>query len=276
MDIIEINDLVIFAKHGVLPEEKSLGQKFQLSVKLYTDLYKAGKNDSLDDTINYAKAAQDICDYFSEKSFDLIEAAAEYTAEKLLRGFYPALSEIELTVKKPWAPVGLPLEYCGITIHRKWHTAYLSLGSNMGNREEYLKQALEAVKSNELLRLKKVSRFIDTEPYGKTDQEIFLNAACEVKTLMSPEELLRFCNETEAGANRVRDVRWGPRTLDMDIIFYDDYIIDEAEPWLIIPHADMHNRSFVLEPMNEIAPGYIHPVYGESVRVLYERIKAFE
>lgn len=273
MDIIEINNLEIFAKHGVLPAEKELGQKFLISIKLYTELHSAGLSDCISGTIDYGMVCKFIEEVFTRETYNLIEAAAEYMARALLLRFRPQLKEVEITVKKPWAPIGIPVDYCGVTIHRKWHTAYLSLGSNMGDREAYIRLAINAFKEHKLCRVTKQSGVLETEPYGKTDQDSFLNAACVVKTLLRPEELLQLCHEIEEKANRVRTEKWGPRTLDVDIIFYDDIIIDTKEPSLIIPHVDMHNRLFVLEPLNEIAPGYIHPVYGTSVRNLYERIK---
>lgn len=276
MDKILINDLKVYAYHGLLPEEKSLGQFFIVSVELSGDFQAAGFSDSIEGTINYAEVCHFINGYMQENNYDLIEAVAENLARQLLLCFSPQLKEVTVSIKKPGAPIGLVLENAQVVIHRKWHTAILALGSNMGEREKYINDALEFIDNDELCRVVRMASLYETKPYGKTDQEDFMNTACCIETLMDPEQLLKLCHEAEEAAGRVRKERWGPRTLDVDIIFYEDIILNEKEPWLEIPHADMHNRSFVLEPVNEIAPAYIHPIYGESVRVLYERLKAKE
>ena len=109
----------------------------------------------------------------------------------------------------------------------------------------------------------KVSDFIITKPYGNVEQDNFLNGAIKIQTLYSPKMLLEFLQKLELDAKRVRTVHWGPRTLDLDIIFYDDMIIDEET--LTIPHPDMANRDFVLTPLNQIAPHHMHPVFKKSI-----------
>ena len=99
---------------------------------------------------------------------------------------------------------------------------------------------------------------IETEPYGVTDQPSFLNGAARISTLLTPHELLDELHRIEAEAGRERIIHWGPRTLDLDIIFYDDLVMSDDD--LCIPHVDMHNRSFVIEPMKELAPYKMHPV----------------
>lgn len=272
MDKIIIENLVVFARHGVCQEEQVLGQKFLVSAVLYTNTQMAGLSDELSGTIDYGKVCQFITDYMSKNTFRLIETVAEYIARELLIKFSPMLHGVKVTIKKPWAPVGLPLDCCSVEIYRRWHTAYLSLGSNMGDRRNYLKNAVSELKKHKLTRVTKQSSLIETKPYGNTDQDDFLNGCVELKTLLSPEELLSLCHSIEKNAGRERKVHWGPRTLDLDIILYDDIVLDSREPNLIIPHADMKNRRFVLEPLNEIAPGVVHPLYGESIRVMYERL----
>ena len=103
-----------------------------------------------------------------------------------------------------------------------------------------------------------------------TDQDNFLNGCLELETLLPPEELLEELNRIESEAGRERKVHWGPRTLDLDIIFYDDLIVQETE--LCIPHVDMQRRSFVLEPLAQIAPYKRHPVYGKTVKEMLEEM----
>ena len=140
----------------------------------------------------------------------------------------------------------------------------------MGDKEQYLKNAIEKLGSTDDCRVTAISKFIETEPYGGVEQDTFLNGCLEIRTLMTPEELLKRVNTIEAEEGRVRTIHWGPRTLDIDILLYDNETIYTDD--LKIPHIDMHNRMFVLEPLCEIAPYAIHPVLGKSVMRLKEKL----
>ncbi len=120
--------------------------------------------------------------------------------------------------------------------------------------------------------VEKASEIIRSTPYGGVDQEEFLNGVVAARTYLSPEELLEVLHEIEASENRERKVHWGPRTLDLDIIFYDDLIQDDEE--LCIPHIDMQNRDFVLLPMMELAPYKRHPVTGKSVQEMITELRS--
>lgn len=269
MDIIHIRRLEIFANHGVIPEENTLGQKFIISADLYKDLRRAGKTDDVNETVHYGQAAV-LIKQISEKSvFKLIEKLAEEIADALLKKF--PVEKVKVTIEKPWAPVRLPLETVAVEIERQWHTAYLSIGSNMGDKEQYLKNAIEKLGSTDGCRVTAISKFIETEPYGGVEQDTFLNGCIEIRTLMTPDELLKRINAIEAEEGRVRTIHWGPRTLDIDILLYDNEIIYTDD--LKIPHIDMHNRMFVLVPLSEIAPYAIHPVLGKSVMRMKEKLE---
>ncbi len=269
MDIIHIRRLEIFANHGVIPEENTLGQKFIISADLYKDLRRAGKTDDVNETVHYGQAAV-LIKQISEKSvFKLIEKLAEEIADALLKKF--PVEKVKVTIEKPWAPVRLPLETVAVEIERQWHTAYLSIGSNMGDKEQYLKNAIEKLGETSDCQVTAVSKFIETEPYGGVEQDTFLNGCIEIRTLMTPDELLKRINAIEAEEGRVRTIHWGPRTLDIDILLYDNEIIYTDD--LKIPHIDMHNRMFVLVPLSEIAPYAIHPVLGKSVMRMKEKLE---
>ena len=270
MDKIKIEELEVFAKHGVFPEENVLGQKFLVSAVLYTDTRKAGQTDDLTASIHYGEISQFIDRFMKEHTFRLLERAAERLAEELLL-HTPLLKRIELEIKKPWAPVGLPLKTVSVEIDRSWHTAYIALGSNMGDREKYITDAVEALGALKGCVVEKCSSFIETPPYGVTDQDDFLNGCLKLRTLFYPKELLRELNRIEMEAGRERIVHWGPRTLDLDIIFYDDLVCQEED--LCIPHVEMHKRTFVLQPLHEIAPYKRHPVYGQTVREMLEALE---
>ena len=270
MDKIKIKDLEVFANHGVFPEENTLGQKFIVSADLYTDTRKAGKTDDLTASIHYGEVSAFIEMWLKKHTYKLLESAAENLAEELLLK-YPGMRAIRLEIKKPWAPIRLPLKTVSVEIERAKHTAYIAMGSNMGDREKYIKDAVKLLDSVRGCTVKRVSDLIETPPYGVTDQDDFLNGCLELETLLTPRELLRELNRIEAEAGRERTVHWGPRTLDLDIIFYDDEMIREKD--LCIPHVDMHNRRFVLEPLSQIAPYMRHPVYGKTVVEMYETLK---
>jgi 2-amino-4-hydroxy-6-hydroxymethyldihydropteridine diphosphokinase len=155
----------------------------------------------------------------------------------------------------------------GKAISSRKKSAYIGLGSNIEPRKEYLDTAIKMLSESEGIELTAVSSYINTEPFGYTDQADFMNAVVEISTDLTPEELLSLCNRIESSLKRKRDIRWGPRTIDLDIILYGDYIIDEKN--LIIPHSHMCYREFVLEPLNEIAPDVVHPVFKKTISHLY-------
>lgn len=149
------------------------------------------------------------------------------------------------------------------------HIAYIAFGSNIGNRQEYIKKAIEKLNENGM-KIIKISKLYETEPYGFLEQENFINGVVKVKTEDSPQELLNKLMKIEIDLQRVRDVRWGPRTIDLDILCYDNIVIDTDN--LKIPHIDMQNRRFVLEPFCDVEPDYIHPVLGKSIALLYKEL----
>ena len=119
-------------------------------------------------------------------------------------------------------------------------------------------------------RVEEVSSWIATAPYGVTEQDEFLNGCLKLRTLLTPEELLQVLHKIELDAGRERKIHWGPRTLDLDIIFYDDLIVETET--LCIPHVEMHKREFVLRPLHEIAPYKHHPCNGKTVREMLEEL----
>ena len=149
--------------------------------------------------------------------------------------------------------------------------AYISIGSNLGDREENCRQAIKLIEKNGIA-VRKQSRMYETEPWGIKDQPKFINMAIEVETDKKPEELLRILKEIEKEIGRKETTKWGPRVIDLDILFYDDLILKTED--LEIPHPLLHERDFVLKPLCEIAPEKKHPVTGKTVKEMLENLKA--
>lgn len=269
-DRIIIENLKVYAYHGVYPEEREKGQNFYLNAVLETDFRKAGNTDELEQTTNYGEVCRFMDAFMTENTYRLIETAAETMAEAILLHF-PLIKWVTLEVRKPEAPIPLPFESVSVKVSRGWRKAYLSCGSNMGDKAGYLDKGIEALRADLKCRVLKVSDWMATTPYGGVAQEDYLNGALEIETLYTPEELLQKIHEIEQENGRERIVRWGARTLDLDILLYEGCVLFTDE--LKIPHVDMANRDFVLAPLAQIAPYEQHPVLNKSIGVLYEEVK---
>lgn len=262
LDRIHIRNLEVFGRHGVFPEENRLGQKFIINATLYIRTREAGLKDDLTKSVHYGEVSHFMARYMTEHTFGLIEAVAEQMARAVLLQF-PAMQKITLEISKPWAPIGLPLDAVSVEITRGWHSSYVAVGANLGDRETYIRRGIASLNSREDCVVERVSSLIPTKPYGVEEQPDFLNGMVELRTLLFPEELLGVLHEVEQEAKRERKVHWGPRTLDLDIIFYDDRVVDKEN--LKIPHPDMQNREFVLKPLAELVPYLRHPLIGKTV-----------
>ncbi len=144
----------------------------------------------------------------------------------------------------------------------KEHTVYLALGSNLGDRLANLKQAIAALTPQ--MEVKAKSSVYETPPWGYADQPKFLNQVLKVKTYLDPEPLLKHLKRLEVALGRKETFPNGPRLIDMDILFYDDLVLNGAS--LVIPHPRLHERGFVLLPLMDINPDLVHPVNKKSVR----------
>jgi len=146
---------------------------------------------------------------------------------------------------------------------------YIGIGSNLGDKRKNIRRAIEALGSDPRNRLVRCSPLYCTEPVGKTDQDWFVNGVVSLETLMGPGELLGFLLSVEKKMGRRREEKWGPRTIDLDILFYGDQILEDAD--LSIPHPRLQERRFVLVPLRDVAPDLVHPVLGKPVsRILAE------
>jgi 2-amino-4-hydroxy-6-hydroxymethyldihydropteridine diphosphokinase len=151
---------------------------------------------------------------------------------------------------------------------------YLGLGSNLGDRKDYINKAVSRLVSYPEIVLLKTSSIIETEPYGKTDQPFFLNCVMKIDTTLSAQKLLRLCLKTETNLGRIRNEKWGPRTIDIDILFYGTEIIEEND--LIIPHPGIQERKFVLASLAELCPDLVHPVLNKRIKELNQQLELKE
>jgi 2-amino-4-hydroxy-6-hydroxymethyldihydropteridine diphosphokinase len=156
-------------------------------------------------------------------------------------------------------------------VETKSALAFIALGSNLGDRKRALEAALHSLAQARGIAVQRVSSFHETEPVGgPPGQGMFLNAAAILETTLNPFDLLRVLQNIEEQLGRVRDVRWDARTLDLDLLFYDDQILNTPE--LTLPHPALATRPFVLEPLAEIAPEAVDPATGRTIRELLEQL----
>ena len=278
-DYVKITNLEVFANHGVLQTERKNGQKFYFDVTFELDTWRAAiveNKDARPDralfrTVNYAEACMKIDEYEKTHTVGLIETAAENLARYLLHEYEGVVKSVTVEIRKPNAPIPKILDHPSVRITRSWHEAYISLGSNLGDREQYLCGALKLLTDEPDIIVEEASKIIETEPYGPVKQGNFLNACAHLRTICEPEELLSIMQNIENMAGRKREVHWGPRTLDLDLLFYDDIIM--GTDFLCIPHPEMEKRSFVLDPLAEIAPYLRHPISKKTILQMKQELE---
>ena len=190
----------------------------------------------------------------TENTYKLIEKAAQSIAEAILLE-YGLVKSVDIEVRKPEAPIDMEFGSVSVKINRGWNDVLVAVGSNMGDSRGYIENGLAELENSRYIKDMKRSELIVTKPYGYTDQDDFINGAVRLKTMLSPRGLLDLLHDIENKADRKRIIHWGPRTLDLDILLYDDIRMNDKE--LTIPHPDMKNREFVLKPLAEIAPHII-------------------
>ncbi len=153
---------------------------------------------------------------------------------------------------------------------RKKVKLFLSLGSNIGDKYENLRRAKSLLEKNYIIILKS-SKIYTTKPFGYTDQDDFLNECLLCHTDKTPEDVLNVIKEIESNLKRKRIIRWGPRTIDVDILFYDNEIINKDD--LTVPHPGIPERDFVLRPLMDLEPDFVHPILNKTIKELYSEIE---
>ena len=175
MDKIYLKNIEIFANHGVFQEEKTLGQKFILSLELSLDFHKAAKDGDLSASVHYGELCHNVEKVFKEEVCDLLETLV-YKVGAYVLDTYEVVKEVKISLKKPWAPISRHLDYAAVETTIARHKAYITLGSNIGNKEQYIRSAIEKINELEGTKVTKESKLLVTKPWGKEDQEDFLNA----------------------------------------------------------------------------------------------------
>ncbi|WP_068321232.1 2-amino-4-hydroxy-6-hydroxymethyldihydropteridine diphosphokinase [Janibacter terrae] len=251
--------------HGVLADEKRDGQEFVVDVVLHVDLAPAGRTDDLALTINYAEVGADVVARIEGPSLDLIESLAEQIAGDALAR--PGVRSVEVTVHKPSAPVGVPFGDVAVSVTRtRAVPVVIALGANLGDAAATLQAAVDDL--GDAVRTVRRAPFVTTDPVGGPDQPRYTNTVLVGTTALDPRTLLERLHAVEARHGRVREVRWGARTLDLDLVQYgdpargDDVVSDD--PTLTLPHPRAHERGFVLQPWSRVDPDAVLRV-GERV-----------
>ncbi len=250
-DRIVLQGISARGHHGVLDFEKADGQDFVVDVALEVDLRRPGRSDLLAHTVDYAEVAADVISLVTGPSLDLIEAVADKIAMAVLQR--PLVQAVQVTVHKPQAPVGVPFGDVRVLVERhRDEPVVIALGANLGGVQATLEAAVRALADVDGLRIIAVSDLFETDPVGGPEQPVYLNAVVLARTRLAAFALLTELHEIEADRGRVRETRWGARTLDLDLIQYGDPVkgseLVSQDPELRLPHPRAHERAFVLAP----------------------------
>lgn len=255
-DRITLTGLRARGFHGVFPEERRDGQDFVVDAELELDVSAAAASDDLAQTADYGALAARLHEIVTGPPFALIEKLAVRLAYACLED--RRVQAATATVHKPAAPIPLPFGDVTVRVRRERVRAVLSLGSNLGDRLAHLQAGLDVLA--ERLAVLAVSPVYETAPVGGPEQGPYLNAVV-LATVADPESALRAAHAAEQAEHRVRGVRFGPRTLDVDVISVDGVVSDD--PRLTLPHPRAHERAFVLAPWADLDPHA--PIDGRTV-----------
>jgi len=266
-DRIDISGLRAVTIVGALAHEREIPQPLQIDLSLDVDLRDAGRTDELGDTVHYGLVADRVIAAVEESKDILLERLVARIADEVLSFDRVDAVDVELTKLRP--PIAVDATSTSVRIRRTRadadlpahtvNTAYVALGSNLGDRESYLRLGVHG-----LGHVTAMSSVYETDPVGGPDgQGAYLNMVVEVETSLDPFALLRRCQRIESEAMRQRVVRWGPRTLDVDIIQFGDVSIHSDD--LVVPHPRFAERRFVLEPLAEIAPHRCPPDWDSTL-----------
>lgn len=260
-DRIVVTGIRGHGRHGVFDHERRDGQEFAVDVELEVGTTAAARSDDLADTVDYGQVAIAVHALIVGEPVDLVETLAERIADACLA--FGGVHAVTVTVHKPSAPIPVPFDDVQLRIRRTApvrRPVALALGSNLGDSATVLQAAVDDLAALPGLSLGAVSAVYRTAPVGGPEQPDYLNAVVVGETTLDPLALLTATQGVERAHHRVRDVRWGPRTLDVDVIALGDEVVDE--PTLQVPHPRAHERAFVLVPWTDADPAAVIPGRG--------------
>lgn len=257
--------------HGVFEHEKRDGQVFIVDVELEVDLRRAGGSDDLEHTVNYGEIGAAALARIEGEAFDLIERLAEVIAQDCVAR--PLVEAATVRVHKPQAPVGVEFSDVEVVVRRERESAevVIALGANLGDPVETILAAAGQLRRRAGLHGTALSGLYETDPVGGPEQPVYVNAVLTGRTRAAPHTLLERLHRIEADFGRTREIRWGARTLDLDLIQYgtpgSTAEVVSADPDLTLPHPRAHERGFVLLPWLDVdpnaqlrTPSGVHPV----------------
>jgi dihydroneopterin aldolase/2-amino-4-hydroxy-6-hydroxymethyldihydropteridine diphosphokinase len=268
--------------HGVFEHERREGQEFVVDVELAVDLAPAGGSDDLADTVNYGEIGAAALARIEGEPHDLIERLADLVAQDAL--LHPGVDEVTVTVHKPQAPVGVPFGDVTVSVTRRREPVpvVVAVGANLprgrSGPHESAASAIESLAHHPAVHVVAASGLHDSDPVGGPEQPVYVNAVVLARTSLSPTSLLRELHALEAAFDRVREVRWGARTLDLDLVQYGDPSqgtdVTSISERLTLPHPRAHERAFVLVPWLEVDPDAVlrHEGAVVPVSVLVDRV----
>ena len=260
-DRIVVTGIRGHGRHGVFDHERRDGQEFAVDVELEVGTTAAARSDDLADTVDYGQVAIAVHALIVGEPVDLVETLAERVADACLA--FGGVHAVSVTVHKPSAPIPVPFDDVQLRIRRTApvrRPVALALGSNLGDSATVLQAAVDDLAALPGLSLGAVSAVYRTAPVGGPEQPDYLNAVVVGETTFDPLALLTATQGVERAHHRVRDVRWGPRTLDVDVLALGDEVVDE--PTLQVPHPRAHERAFVLVPWTDADPAAVIPGRG--------------
>jgi len=254
-DQIVLQGISAHGFHGVLDAEKADGQAFIVDVSLEVDLRRAGRSDLLGHTVNYAEVVAEVESLITGPSLDLIETLADQIAVAALRR--QLVQAVEVTVHKPQAPIPVSFDDVHVVVQRRRdEPVVIALGANLGAVQATLEAAVRQLAEVDGIRITAVSDLFESDPVGGPEQPVYLNAVVLARTRLAAYALLTELHGIEADHGRVRETRWGARSLDLDLIQYgdpesdSDLVSSDAE--LRLPHPRAHERAFVLAPWSGV------------------------
>ena len=261
-DRIELRGLRLLGAHGAAAGEEALAQPFEVDLDVFADLSRAGRSDQLAHTADYGALCEAVRTVIEGPHVALLEHLAEKVARAVMVAGGPVVSGVGVAVRKLRPPVPFQLASAGVSVYRSAPAptrAFVALGSNLGDRWANLRRGVAGLPD-----VVAISPVYETEPVGgPAGQGRYLNMVAELMTRRSPSELLAAAQQAEAAALRQRGERWGPRTLDVDILLYGEEKI--ATPDLLVPHPRMWERGFVLAPLADLAPELVAGKLGAEL-----------